>query len=368
MRKGLFIIFGLTIMGVIVFFPPNLWSGIDEKQLFLFELSHTTENDDEMKLQTYELKLRKQKGIDYIDLDELQAKLPITAKIDDKNGQIELTTGKTKVSFLKDVSVMEKNGLFYPMKTPIVYQPKQILIPMETVARIFEGTTRVSHGVVQLSVKQSHSSPSVQTASQKMSADKLIAYLDFLQNPIKGAHISTQNSSLPGAPRTYRKGVHEGIDWYGGQTTGVPITKNTPVYSIADGIVVRADHDYQEMTTAQRQKLLALGRDNNGQTPQYVLDKLRGRSVWIQHEKGVLARYVHLERIPKQLKVGQKVKAGDLIGFVGNSGTSDGAKGNNEGIHLHLDLFIYGKWVWDQYTMKETRRILEEVFSPSESP
>src|SRR5690606_16540238 len=124
-------------------------------------------------------------------------------------------------------------------------------------------------------------------------------------------HVSTKDSSLPGAPRTYRKGVHEGIDWYGGDTTGVTITKKTPVHAIADGVVVRADHDYQEMTTTERNKLLALGKQNDGQTPQYVLDKVRGRSVWIQHDRGVMARYVHLDRISPNIQVGKKIKQGE---------------------------------------------------------
>lgn len=302
-----------------------------------------------------------QKGTTYVALTELNQKLSTVTKVDRKNGQVRLSQGETSASFVRDVTVVEINGLYYPMKQPLLFTSKEIYVPVDTLQKIF-GKSTVVNGSVELVLTPTKQPSAVQTAGHNLSADQLISYLGFLRNPIKGAHVSTRDSSLPGAPRTYRKGVHEGIDWYGGQTTGVPVTKKTPILSMADGVVVRADHGYQEMTTPQRQKLLALGKQNNGQTPQFVLDKLRGRSVWVQHKHGVMARYVHLDRIGSNVKVGQKVKTGELIGYVGNSGTSDGAKGNNIGLHLHLDLFVYGKWPWERFTIKERRKILENVF------
>jgi len=40
------------------------------------------------------------------------------------------------------------------------------------------------------------------------------------------------------------------------------------------------------------------------------------------------------------LKQGGFVKKGQIIGFVGNSGTSDGIKGTKEGAHLHFEIRI----------------------------
>lgn len=359
MKKGLLWLFTLLMLGVIVFLPLNSWQNP-------LALSEHKERDaitsQKSKTHLYLFNCLQRDGLQYVHLDELKNQSSAQVKVDHKNGQVFLTDGNAKISFLKDVSVMEKNGLFYPMKSPLLHQGNQIWIPLDTVGTILDGTVQMKNNRATIMVKQKKSSPSIPTNLSKMTANQLISYLSFLGNPIKGAHVSTIDSSLPGAPRTYRKGVHEGIDWYGGVTTGVPITKKTPVLSMADGVVVRVDHDYKEMTTTQRQQLLALGKQNNGQTPQYVLDKLRGRSVWVQHGRGVMARYVHLDRVNKELKVGQKIKKGNIIGYVGNSGTSDGAKGNNQGIHLHLDIFIYGKWPWAQYTMSERRMILERVF------
>ena len=361
MKKGLLWLFVILILGAIFFVPLNSW----ENPLASTSEKEEKENPVNMpKTDSYLFHSLQKDGVSYVNVDELRQQLSLQAKIDEKNGQIFLFDGRTKFSFLKDVSVLEKNGLYYPMQAPPLYQGSQIWIPLETVERMFDGKAhRKNDHQVMLAVNRKNSPPpAIPVNLSKMTAEQLISYLSFLDKPIKGAHVSTVDSSLPGAPRKYRKGVHEGIDWYGGITTGVPITKNTPVYSMADGIVVRVDHDYQEMTTPQRQQLLSLGRKNNGQTPQYVLDKLRGRSVWVQHDRGVMARYVHLDRVDAKLKVGQKIKKGERIGYVGNSGTSDGAKGNDQGVHLHLDIFIYGQWPWGSYTMAERRMILERVF------
>lgn len=352
------------IIGAILFLPINSWSNL--LSLSSSQETNKTEviqTNTSTKTTTYALNYIQKNGLPYVNLKELSRQLSVQLTIDNKNGQVFMFDGSGgKIAFLKDVAVLEKNGLYYPMKKPLLYQGTEIFVPLDAVSTMFQGNVQLKGNQAILVVQPRKPSQAVPVNAMKMTSEELISYLSFLGNPIKGAHVSTVDSSLPGAPRTYRKGVHEGIDWYGGETTGVPITRNTPVLSMADGVVVRADHQYREMTTEERQRLLALGRQNNGQTPQYVLDKLRGRSVWVQHDRGVMARYVHLDRIPENIKVGQKVKKGTILGYVGNSGTSDGAKGNDQGLHLHLDIFIYGQWFWGQYTIKERRMILERVF------
>lgn len=356
-------LFSFFIIGAILLLPIN-WSNL------LVWSSNQETNETEViqsktstKTTTYALNYIQKNGLPYVNLKELSRQLSVEVKIDNKNGQVFLfDESGGKISFLKGVSVLEKNGLYYPMKKPLLYQETEIFVPLDAVSTMFQGNVELTGNQATLVVQPKRTPHVVPVNAMKLTSEELISYLSFLGKPIKGAHVSTVDSSLPGAPRTYRKGVHEGIDWYGGETTGVPITRNTPVLSMADGVVVRADHQYREMTTPERQRLLALGKQNNGQTPQYVLDKLRGRSVWVQHDRGVMARYVHLDRIPKNIKVGQKIKKGTILGYVGNSGTSDGAKGNDQGLHLHLDIFIYGQWFWDQFTIKERRMILERVF------
>lgn len=61
-----------------------------------------------------------------------------------------------------------------------------------------------------------------------------------------------------------------------------------------------------------------------------------GNSVQIDHGAGVVTLYAHLSAIA--VGVGQQVKAGDVIGYVGSTGASSGA-------HLHLTLYLKGALV-----------------------
>jgi murein DD-endopeptidase MepM/ murein hydrolase activator NlpD len=59
-----------------------------------------------------------------------------------------------------------------------------------------------------------------------------------------------------------------------------------------------------------------------------------GNAIVIDHKYGIVTRYGHLSAI--NVRPGQKVKRGEVIGFVGNTGKSTGA-------HLHYEV-----WVRDQ--------------------
>jgi murein DD-endopeptidase MepM/ murein hydrolase activator NlpD len=59
-----------------------------------------------------------------------------------------------------------------------------------------------------------------------------------------------------------------------------------------------------------------------------------GNAIVIDHKYGIVTRYAHLSGF--NVKPGQRVKRGDVIGFVGNSGKSTAP-------HLHYEV-----WVNDQ--------------------
>ena len=61
-----------------------------------------------------------------------------------------------------------------------------------------------------------------------------------------------------------------------------------------------------------------------------------GNFVSIQHEGGAISRYGHCSKL--NVKVGDTVEAGDIIGFVGNTGYSTGN-------HCHFDLSVNGVFV-----------------------
>lgn len=310
-------------------------------------------------------------GIAFLSLREIAELWNGTIHYDQVNGTLEVILDGTRYRMLKETPLLEKDGIVLPVECEPVIRDGEIWVPP-----VF-----VEQGM-QLEIKRDEENPYTmvvkrdklvfqttvgddtpqdnRTTLARMSAAEVIEYLSFLQIPITGAHVSTRDSQLPGAPRSYRNGTHEGIDWYGNYT-GIPIDQNTPVLSMADGTVVRVDHDYLELTLEERETILHIA-ETQKVTPEYILDKLRGRSVWVQHDKGVLVRYVHLSRIPETLFLGQNVRAGDVIGYVGNSGTSYGVEGSLEGLHLHSDILIYGEVFWKYLKTQEIRSVLEHIF------
>jgi murein DD-endopeptidase MepM/ murein hydrolase activator NlpD len=93
---------------------------------------------------------------------------------------------------------------------------------------------------------------------------------------------------------------HQGID--------IPATLNTPVYAIADGIVTG------KQTEAE-----------SGGAGNYLT---------ISHGGTIVSEYMHLNRFAA-IKVGDSVKKGQIIGYVGSTG-------NSTGPHLHLGIIING--------------------------
>lgn len=131
---------------------------------------------------------------------------------------------------------------------------------------------------------------------------------------------------------------------------------------MAEGVVVRADHDFQDYPSALiRNKDLSLTAELQ-ETPAYIFDRLRGQQVWVQYENGVMSRFAHLDSIPANIKVGDIVNADTIIGYVGNSGTSGAVNQDGSELHLHQDLLIYGELFWKPFTLEETKEILLNIF------
>lgn len=195
----------------------------------------------------------------------------------------------------------------------------------------------------------------------KWDREDLIHKLEHFISPIEGAEITRRESQLPGAPREYRDGIHQGVDYYN-DFVGVPIEMDTPVLAVADGTVIRADHGYEELSRDYREEILHEAMRVAG-TPEDILDGLRGKQVEIKHEDGIVTRYAHLNSIPEDIEEGVEVEKGQEIGGVGNTGTSDGVEGTYGGAHLHFEIWLNE----DIYLGKgmeptEARDILVEIF------
>lgn len=117
----------------------------------------------------------------------------------------------------------------------------------------------------------------------------------MLKAPLKYTRISSKfsNARLHPVHKVYRP--HHGVDY--------AAPSGTPVHSVADGTVIFA------------------GWGGGG-----------GNTIKIKHAGNLQTGYLHLKSFAKGIKVGTKVSQGQLIGYVGSTGTSTGP---------HLDYRIW---------------------------
>jgi murein DD-endopeptidase MepM/ murein hydrolase activator NlpD len=164
--------------------------------------------------------------------------------------------------------------------------------------------------------------------------------------PIAGTEPPDDSDLLPGAPRDYRAGVHEGIDF--------PADTGTPVLAVADGTVIRIDRSFLDWTSDQQETALSEAVQL-GYTPAATLDRVRGRQVWIDHGRGIVTRYAHLSAVA-ELSVGERVTAGAVIGAVGSSGYPQG------GPHLHLEVRVGDDYFGDGLSGDALVRAISRLF------
>lgn len=189
--------------------------------------------------------------------------------------------------------------------------------------------------------------------------ETIVKLLAFLDSPIAGATIQMTDGQLPGAPRPHRNGIHQGIDYYHG-FSGVPIRAGTEVLAAADGLVIRIDHDFTELTPEQHAAYRRLSVQAPD-TPAEILDKFRGRQVWLKHRGQVITRYAHLDEVATDLSAGDLVYAGRQIGTVGNSGTSQAAAGIPGEDHLHFEIWLNEFYLGEGLSPDDIRYILRGI-------
>ena len=111
--------------------------------------------------------------------------------------------------------------------------------------------------------------------------------LAFLKAPLNYRRISSGFSQGRFHPILKKYRPHHGVDY--------AAPHGTPVSSVGDGTVLFAGYrgDY-------------------------------GKLIIIRHPNGYETRYGHLSRLDRGMAKGVKIKQGDIIGYVGNSGLSSG--------------------------------------------
>ena len=115
--------------------------------------------------------------------------------------------------------------------------------------------------------------------------------------PIQSDFSLSSSFGVRSDPMTHLPSMHEGIDFVA--------PSGTPILATAPGVVVQARY--------------------NG---------AYGNMVEVEHAEGFVTRYAHLQSMSVQ--VGQKVRPGDRVGLLGNTGRSTGP-------HLHYEVLFQGQ-------------------------
>jgi peptidoglycan LD-endopeptidase LytH len=177
--------------------------------------------------------------------------------------------------------------------------------------------------------------------------------------PLPGASVPKDTNDLPGAARPYRHGVSQGFDFVNGDA-GIPVTYGQPVIAAAAGEIVRADTNYVEMSKAQWDQLLAQVGAKGADASQ--LDQLRGRQIWERLPDGRVLRYAFLSGVRDGIQKGIQVYRGEVIGYVGNSGTGDGVAQTTLHPRLHFEIWQGGHFFGEGLKPDEVRMKAASLF------
>lgn len=118
----------------------------------------------------------------------------------------------------------------------------------------------------------------------------------FLRAPLQFNYVSSNFNPRRFHPIQKRVKPHRGVDYRA--ATG------TPVRTSGDGRVIRSSYD-----------------------------KYNGHHVFVQHGNNIVTKYLHFSK--RRVKKGQRVKQGQVIGYVGSTGLSQAP-------HLHYEFIVNG--------------------------
>lgn len=181
-----------------------------------------------------------------------------------------------------------------------------------------------------------------------------------LVTPIEGATFSLNEEHLPAS--------HQGFFFING-SSGRPLAHNEPVAAIADGEIIRIDHDYEQPEQA-RQVYYSQLANEPGFVGEFALDQLGGRQVWIRHEEGHVSRYAHLSEVHPELQPGDAVEQSEVIGLIGNTGlvADNGEAGPAPRLGFSLWPPEAGSQLGQDRTTLETHQLIAKLFGESALP
>ena len=183
--------------------------------------------------------------------------------------------------------------------------------------------------------------------------------LDGIGIPVPGGCLPSHLGVFPGARRLYRYGIHAGVDFFNG--AGNKVVMGTPALAADRGKIIRIDHNFKDMDAPTFNRVMSqCARDHT--TSDHNEDLFRGCQVWIDHGNRMVTRYAHLDRINAKLKKDMFVNRGDIIGFIGVSGTGQNLPGKAKYPHLHFEIWLDGHYVGYGLTPGETLGVYEDIF------
>ncbi len=171
--------------------------------------------------------------------------------------------------------------------------------------------------------------------------------------------------SLPNSDRSYRGGVHKGVDF---------ICEEYGHFAVAalPGRVLIANNSFIDPSPAERGAVLQTAQDL-GYTPPWTLAMLYGKFVVIDHgivagAGHVVSLYAHIDEVDAAIRPGLRVDAGTVLGEIGNLGTATAASGGDRtrSIHLHWDLYVDTGFLGQGLTASETSEVYSILFGDSE--
>ncbi len=167
--------------------------------------------------------------------------------------------------------------------------------------------------------------------------------------------------SLPNASRSYRSGVHQGIDFICKEGNRIAVAGRS-------GHIVAVINGYQDPPPDRRDLILATA-EAVGSTPPWTLAMLYGNFVVIDHGLvdgigHVVTLYAHLANVDSAIVPGASVSAGDRLGEIGNTGTSTAASNGSrpESLHLHWEVYVDSVYLGAGLDQSGTRDVYLALF------
>jgi murein DD-endopeptidase MepM/ murein hydrolase activator NlpD len=198
------------------------------------------------------------------------------------------------------------------------------------------------------------------TKANKRSVDKRLTALIL---PIAGQSLPNHPGVFPGARRLYRYGVHNGLDMFNQPGAKIRVITGTPVRAACGGEITRIDLNYRDMNFATYNRVIRECFEAH-QTSAKNADLLRGCQVWTDSGNGLISKYAHLSSANNKLRLGMNIKQGDIVGYVGISGTGENLPGHARYPHLHFEIWLDGKYLGYGLTPAETMSLFEDIFVP----